>query len=87
MVKSKIDLLMDEIINGYMDTVSIYKKSGLEIDYSAIKKEYHYLLSTNEYSPFETNYIFQYGRPLDLELMREAAKIFIPEKVYTFIFR
>ena len=42
--------------------------------YSAIKKEYHYLLSTNEYSPFETNYIFQYGRPLDLELMREAAK-------------
>ena len=47
--------------------------------YSAIKKEYHYLLSTNEYSPFETNYIFQYGRPLDLELMREAAKIFIGE--------
>ena len=42
--------------------------------YSAIKKEYHYLLSTKEYSPFETNYIFQYGRPLDLELMREAAK-------------
>ena len=36
-------------------------------------------LSTNEYSPFETNYIFQYGRPLDLELMREAAKIFIGE--------
>jgi ABC-2 type transport system permease protein len=31
--------LMDEIINGYMDTVSIYKKSGLEIDYSAIKKD------------------------------------------------
>ena len=47
--------------------------------YSAIKKEYHYLLSTKEYSPFETNYIFQYGRPLDLELMREAAKIFIGE--------
>ena len=47
--------------------------------YSAIKKEYRYLLSTKEYSPFETNYIFQYGRPLDLELMREAAKIFIGE--------
>lgn len=31
--------LMDEIIKGYMDTVSIYKKSGLEIDYSAIKKD------------------------------------------------
>ena len=25
--------------------------------YSAQKKEYHYKLSTNEYSPFDTNYI------------------------------
>ena len=47
--------------------------------YSATKKEYHYLLSTNEYSPFETNYIYQYGRPLDLELMKDAASIFIGE--------
>ncbi len=45
--------------------------------YSAIKKEYHYLLSTNEYSPFQTNYIFQYGHSLDINLMKEAAKIFI----------
>ena len=47
--------------------------------YSAKKKEYHYILSTNEYNPFETNYIFQYGRPLDITLMKEAAKIFIGE--------
>lgn len=47
--------------------------------YSAVKKEYHYLLSTNEYNPFETNYIYQYGRPLDIELMQQAAKIFIGE--------
>ncbi len=30
-------------------------------------------------SPFETNYIYQYGRPLDLELMKDAASIFIGE--------
>lgn len=47
--------------------------------YTAIKKEYHYYLSTKEYNPFETNYIYQYGRPLDIELMREAAQIFIGE--------
>jgi tRNA pseudouridine38-40 synthase len=47
--------------------------------YSAQKKEYHYKLSMNEYSPFETNYIYQYGRILDLDLMRDAAKIFIGE--------
>jgi len=47
--------------------------------YTAVKKEYRYYLSMNEYSPFETNYIFQYGRHLDLELMQEAAQIFIGE--------
>ena len=33
----------------------------------------------NEYSPFETNYIYQYGRPLDIQLMQEAAQIFLGE--------
>ena len=47
--------------------------------YSAIKKEYHYMLSMNDYSPFETNYIYQYGKELDIEAMRNAAKIFIGE--------
>ena len=47
--------------------------------YSATKKEYHYLLSMNEYSPFETNYIYQYGMPLDIELMKDAATIFLGE--------
>ena len=35
--------------------------------YSATKKEYHYMLSMNDYSPFETNYIYQYGKELDIE--------------------
>lgn len=47
--------------------------------YSAQKKEYHYLLNMNEYNPFQTNYIYQYGRVLDIGLMKDAAKIFIGE--------
>ena len=47
--------------------------------YSAKRKEYRYYLNTKEYDPFETNYIFQYGRELDVELMQEAAKIFLGE--------
>lgn len=47
--------------------------------YSAIKKEYHYKLSMLEYNPFDTHYIYQYGRSLDIELMQDAAKIFIGE--------
>ena len=58
---------------------SLFVSEDFHSRYSAVKKEYHYLLSTNEYSPFETNYIYQYGRPLDLELMKDAASIFIGE--------
>lgn len=45
--------------------------------YSAIKKEYCYYLNIGEYSPFETNYIYQYNRTLDVSKMNEAAKIFV----------
>lgn len=71
-------------INHFMPN-DIYILSAEYVDeefhsrYSAQKKEYHYKLSMNEYSPFETNYIYQYGRELDIGLMREAAKIFIGE--------
>ena len=47
--------------------------------YSAVKKEYHYRLNMNEYDPFQRDYVFQYGRPLNIELMKDAAKIFIGE--------
>ncbi|MCI9093048.1 MAG: tRNA pseudouridine(38-40) synthase TruA [Coprobacillus sp.] len=47
--------------------------------YSAKKKEYRYYLNMNEYNPFETNYIFQYGRKLDIELMQKASAIFLGE--------
>ena len=47
--------------------------------YSATKKEYRYYLSQNEYDPFKTNYIYQYGRKLDLNRMIDASKIFLGE--------
>lgn len=56
-----------------------YVDENFHSRYTAKKKEYHYLLSTNEYNPFQTDYIYQYGRPLDIELMKEASKIFLGE--------
>ncbi|MFV0395530.1 MAG: tRNA pseudouridine(38-40) synthase TruA [Coprobacillaceae bacterium] len=47
--------------------------------YSAIKKEYHYKLSMKEYNPLETNYIYQYGKNLDIDIMREVSKLFLGE--------
>lgn len=71
-------------INHFMPN-DIYILSAKYVDenfhsrYTAIKKEYRYYLSMNEYSPFETNYIFQYGRQLNIGLMKEAAEIFLGE--------
>lgn len=56
---------------------SIYINEEFHSRYSAIKKEYHYKLSMNEYSPIDTNYIYQYNRSLDIDKMKEAASIFI----------
>ena len=71
-------------INHFMPN-DIYVLDACYVDedfhsrYSAKKKEYRYKLNMNEYNALETNYVYQYGRPLDLELMRDAAKIFIGE--------
>lgn len=56
-----------------------YVDESFHSRYTAIKKEYRYYLSMNEYDPFQTNYIYQYGRSLDIELMQEAANIFLGE--------
>lgn len=58
---------------------AVYVDEHFHARYSAVKKEYHYLLNTKEYNPFQTQYVYQYGRPLDISLMQEAAKIFIGE--------
>lgn len=71
-------------INHFMPN-DIYIQEAKYVDdefhsrYSAKKKEYRYYLNMNEYNPFETNYIFQYGRKLDIELMQKASAIFLGE--------
>lgn len=45
--------------------------------YSASWKEYRYYLNMGEYDPIQANYIAQIGRPLDIEKMRDGAKIMI----------
>lgn len=56
-----------------------YVDDNFHSRYSAVKKEYQYHLSMKEYNPFQTDYIYQYGRKLNIQLMKEAAKIFIGE--------
>ena len=63
----------------------IYIKDSFIVDesfharYSAKKKEYRYLVSTKPYNPIERLYVYQHNRSLDIEAMRECAKIFLGE--------
>lgn len=45
--------------------------------YHAIGKKYRYLINTSEYDVFQANYCLQWNRPLNIELMQEAAKLLI----------
>lgn len=65
--------------NALPDDIQILDVSVVNDDFharfSAISKEYHYYLNTGEYDLFKRNYITQYNKPLDYELMLQAANI------------
>ena len=45
--------------------------------YMVKEKEYQYLLNMGEYNPCQRNFIFQYGKKLDVNKMQEAIKYFL----------
>ena len=47
--------------------------------YNAVAKHYRYLINVGTYNVFETNYIYQLNKQLDIDLMQKASKIFIGE--------
>jgi len=45
--------------------------------YMVKEKEYKYFLNMGEFNPLERNYVYQYGKKLDIEKMREAIQYFL----------
>lgn len=45
--------------------------------FMAKNKTYEYILNEGEYNVFERNYVFQFLRPLDINKMIEASKLFV----------
>ena len=45
--------------------------------YMVKEKEYKYFLNMGEYNPCSRNYVYQYGKRLDIDKMKEAIKYFI----------
>lgn len=45
--------------------------------YMVKEKEYTYYLNMGEYNPIERHYVYQYGKKLDVEKMKDAIKYFV----------
>ena len=45
--------------------------------YMVKEKEYQYKLNMGEYNPIERNYVYQYGKKLDIDKMKSAIKYFL----------
>ena len=63
----------------YISSVEIVDES-FHARFSAVKKEYHYLISLGAFNPLKRNYVFHPSYPrskIDYNKMEEASKIFI----------
>lgn len=80
----EIDTTLDKIKRGLNsnlpEDIHVIKVSKVSDDFharfSAKKKEYVYRINVGEYNPMERNYVYQYNRQLDTNLMKEAIKYF-----------
>lgn len=57
--------------------------SDFHARFDVVKKEYEYLINTNQYSVFDRNYVFQYNKKLDVTAMKEASSYLIGEHDFT----
>jgi tRNA pseudouridine38-40 synthase len=45
--------------------------------FNAVRKTYKYIINCGEYNPIERNYVYQYGKKLDVEKMKKEIKSFL----------
>lgn len=72
----------DKLVKGMNSLLSddIFVRSAIEVKddfharFSAIGKEYIYVLNMGEYNPLERNYVCQYNKKLDVVAMERAMK-------------
>lgn len=57
----------------YINNIEIVN-NDFHARYMVKKKTYIYTISTNSFNPLQRNYCYQYGKELDVKLMKKAAK-------------
>ena len=73
--------LMRALNSNLPKDIHVIKTEAVNSDFHARymvkEKEYQYKLNMGEYNPINRNYIYQYGKQLDLEKMQKAIKYFL----------
>ena len=64
--------------------IDVYKvKDTFNARFNVKKKEYIYKINLGEYNPLDRNYIHQYNKDIDIEVMKQAIKYFEGEHDFT----
>ena len=79
-VKITLDKLKRAINSNISDDIHVIKVEKVSDDfharYSAISKKYVYTLNMGEYNPLEKDFVYQYGKVLNVDKMKEAISYF-----------
>lgn len=63
------------------DDIHVFRAEIVNKDFharfNAKRKTYKYIINCGEYNPIERNYVYQYGKKLDIQKMKEEIKSFI----------
>ena len=51
-------------------------KQDFHARYNVVSKEYEYLINLKKYNPLQRNYVYQYNRNLNIELIKKASLLF-----------
>ena len=73
--------LMRALNSNLPKDIHVIKTEGVDDNFHARymvkEKEYKYYLNIGEYNPCSRNYVYQYGKKLDIEKMKKAIKYFV----------
>lgn len=82
---SKLDLnenIWIKALNGNLpDDIRVLRvekvNDNFHARYDAISKAYHYQLNTKEHDVFQSKYIYQYNKNLDIKILQEIGNLFL----------
>ena len=66
----------------YVKDCIVLDNVDFHVRFSVKKKTYLYKINTSEYSSIKADYVYNYGKKIDEEKIKEASKLFIGEHDY-----